>query len=65
MNGLFPMGCQSKRHSHAFDPYSFFNVESSYSNILATSNTITITQNWEMYYKMISIQLFPPLILWN
>ena len=65
MNSLFLMRCQAKRDSRAFSPYSFFNVESSYSNILATSNTITITQNWEMYYKMISIQLFPPLILWN
>ena len=65
MDSLFPMRCQAKRDSHAFYPYSFFNVESSYSNILATSNTVTITQNWEMYYKMTSIQLFPLLILWN
>ena len=55
MNSLFPMRCQAKHDSHAFDPYSFLNVKSSYSNILVTSNTITITQNWEMYYKMTSI----------
>ena len=54
-----------KWHSHAFNPYSFFNVKSSHSNILATSNIITITQNWEIYYKMTSIQLSPPLTFWT
>ena len=60
MNSLFPMRCQAKRDSHAFDPYSFFNVKSSYSNILVTSNTITIKQNWGIYYRMISIYICPP-----
>ena len=45
MDSLFPMRCQAKRDSHAFDFHLFFTVKSSYSNILATFNTITITQN--------------------
>ena len=49
MNNLFPMRCQAKQDSHAFDPYSLFNVKSSYSNILAASNTITIIYKIEEY----------------
>ena len=50
MDSLFPIRCQVKLDFHVSDLYSFFTVKSSYSNILATFNTITITQNWELYY---------------